>query len=645
MLGDIDFIPLTPPTSCFDTNNNNDNKKNASAFPSVYEEQDAFLFSSPPACSPSINDDCCDEFINIMNTNNQNNNGYYYSSSAYPSSSSSYPQQQQPSQQQQQQQHQRSNSFTLFNYQQQQQQQQQADMHSSSGFTSVPLTPMTPMTPIPTPPITILHDMSMPSTPTPVSASTAHSSDFFALPATSANPTSSFLMMMNMMTMPAEIQQTPAFYQQPQPVYQLASLSYDQQQQQPQQQQQYQQPSSSQDFWSSQPQHQSSSNGYSMCGPSCNIPHPTTSTNTTTAHSSPFPAMITTTNFDISAIYASAQPHLSSVQSSPATTIVGQPSPLPQSPATSIAAALNTLVIPNPNPSSTTTSATSSASPIPSSDDEQGYHHSPSSLSINTLADDAASSVPKEHRCIWLNHGAETDNDVCGIVFGTSAELYDHLVQVHGGKGMVNTPLPVSNEDVKEKPKNRHAGGRLPVTFSVTCRWKGCKQDTKVFVKRNHFMSHCRSHCDLWSNVCLGCKKAFKWSHDLKKHGDKTGHVTGSSSRTILRKSSSSSSSSAHARNRSLSSPASSLLRPSPYPYPSAPASLNVSPRSTVSPVPGVISGLEGLEVRRSVSFGGFVESQQGQQLQQGQPRVGGMVGFLEGLGIGANAAAAQQQQ
>ncbi|KAJ3104781.1 hypothetical protein HDU97_008849 [Phlyctochytrium planicorne] len=123
------------------------------------------------------------------------------------------------------------------------------------------------------------------------------------------------------------------------------------------------------------------------------------------------------------------------------------------------------------------------------------------------------------HRCAWVlepgppgpspslsdvNSGV-VPAVICNQEMQSATELYQHITQAH----------------VRVKKSSRNAEPDL------YCRWLGCKHGPKPFTKRNHIVSHCRCHVDLWSSTCAQCERSFKWPHDLKKHGDKTGHETG----------------------------------------------------------------------------------------------------------------------
>ncbi|KAI8832166.1 hypothetical protein BC829DRAFT_408855 [Chytridium lagenaria] len=116
----------------------------------------------------------------------------------------------------------------------------------------------------------------------------------------------------------------------------------------------------------------------------------------------------------------------------------------------------------------------------------------------------------KTHRCSWiLQPGppgpppsmADLSSSSNMVI---STDLYNHITQAH-----------VRKKTVRGGPSDLY------------CRWLGCKHGPRPFSKRNHIVSHCRAHVDLWPNTCAQCERSFKWPHDLKKHGDKTNHKTG----------------------------------------------------------------------------------------------------------------------
>ncbi|KAI8849326.1 hypothetical protein BC829DRAFT_361994, partial [Chytridium lagenaria] len=59
--------------------------------------------------------------------------------------------------------------------------------------------------------------------------------------------------------------------------------------------------------------------------------------------------------------------------------------------------------------------------------------------------------------------------------------------------------------------RRKYGGTRGVDHADLFCRWLGCRHGPKAFTKRNHIISHCRSHVELWSNSCVQCERAFKW--------------------------------------------------------------------------------------------------------------------------------------
>ena len=125
-------------------------------------------------------------------------------------------------------------------------------------------------------------------------------------------------------------------------------------------------------------------------------------------------------------------------------------------------------------------------------------------------------------RCFW----AIASGVLCNKQFADPAALYSHMTDDHVG---------------------RKSTGNL----CLSCKVVGCPQAATTFAKRDHITSHLRSHVPLKANICevtissdvikllmngaltssLGilqtCGRTFKWLHDLRKHGFKTGHPCG----------------------------------------------------------------------------------------------------------------------
>ncbi|KAJ3108173.1 hypothetical protein HDU97_002085 [Phlyctochytrium planicorne] len=188
------------------------------------------------------------------------------------------------------------------------------------------------------------------------------------------------------------------------------------------------------------------------------------------------------------------QQHL---QAPPKMSIVN--SPLPSSPYTPILPPILHASLDSPKPDSAPSSR--SLTPSEREEDKEGkdYAYRP------IAADIAASQPASKHSCQWVldeyNPAVIDENpNVCTSVFDTAAELYEHLTHEHGHRREIQTERPSK----KPGPDGRHVMELKKIT-ALLCRWRGCRQDSKAFVKRNHFVSHCRPH-------------------DLKKHVDRSGH-------------------------------------------------------------------------------------------------------------------------
>lgn len=100
-------------------------------------------------------------------------------------------------------------------------------------------------------------------------------------------------------------------------------------------------------------------------------------------------------------------------------------------------------------------------------------------------------------RCLW----EVSPGQLCSQTYTDPNTFYSHLCEDHVGRKKSNNS-------------------------SDKCMWVGCSHAAKPFAKRDHFVSHCRAHVAFKGNVCPECKAGFKWPHDLKKHGLKTGHIS-----------------------------------------------------------------------------------------------------------------------
>ncbi|RKP10648.1 hypothetical protein THASP1DRAFT_1840, partial [Thamnocephalis sphaerospora] len=84
-------------------------------------------------------------------------------------------------------------------------------------------------------------------------------------------------------------------------------------------------------------------------------------------------------------------------------------------------------------------------------------------------------------QCQWLN---------CASQFNTAEDLFAHVNEDHVG---------------------RNAKGNL----CLECRWAGC---TVSKAKRDHLISHIKSHLSYKPYACGLCEARFKHMSDLKRH-------------------------------------------------------------------------------------------------------------------------------
>ncbi|KAI8058302.1 hypothetical protein BDF22DRAFT_615447, partial [Syncephalis plumigaleata] len=60
-----------------------------------------------------------------------------------------------------------------------------------------------------------------------------------------------------------------------------------------------------------------------------------------------------------------------------------------------------------------------------------------------------------------------------------------------------------------------HVGRSLRGNLCLTCRWPGC---SRVAKKRDHMVSHLKSHVPFWPFTCKYCGNRFKHATGLNRH-------------------------------------------------------------------------------------------------------------------------------
>ncbi|KAL5034355.1 hypothetical protein BDV3_003929 [Batrachochytrium dendrobatidis] len=114
--------------------------------------------------------------------------------------------------------------------------------------------------------------------------------------------------------------------------------------------------------------------------------------------------------------------------------------------------------------------------------------------------------------CLWMIAPTSADttsspitpkDSICGIHFAIADELNTHLSEDHIGRKMLHN-------------------------LCLRCRWQSCAHSDVPFKKRDHIISHLKSHLQLKPFICHACNKCYKWQHDFHKHQIKSGHCSSS---------------------------------------------------------------------------------------------------------------------
>ncbi|KAI8908396.1 hypothetical protein EDD86DRAFT_178084, partial [Gorgonomyces haynaldii] len=63
----------------------------------------------------------------------------------------------------------------------------------------------------------------------------------------------------------------------------------------------------------------------------------------------------------------------------------------------------------------------------------------------------------------------------------------------------------------------QHVGRKITRNLCLECRWLHCTQKNP-FSKRDHIVSHLKTHVNLKTFVCPTCQHSYKWLHDFNHH-------------------------------------------------------------------------------------------------------------------------------